>query len=86
MRAARELTSAIVTSGAQALDAGAPVDRIQREFVTPAVDLLTDAESRAVLAAGGDSTALEAIERVVIALDGLRAQLASKGWDRPSDS
>jgi hypothetical protein len=86
MRAARELTSAIVTSGAQALDQGAPVDRIQQEFVAPAVDLLADAESRAVLAAGADSAALEAIEHVVIALEGLRAQLESKGWERPSDS
>ena len=50
VRAARTLAYSVLAAAADALNAGAPLDRIQGHFVTRAANLLAGAEADAVLA------------------------------------
>ena len=81
MRAARTLAYSVLASAADALDAGAPLDRIQGRFVTRAARLLSEAEADAVLAATGHASAITAIERRVEDLAELRARLYAEFGD-----
>ena len=81
MRAARTLAYAVLAAAADALNAGAPLDRIQGHFVARAARLLSDAEADAVLASAGDASALAAIERHVDDLAELQAQLDAEFGD-----
>lgn len=81
MRAARTLAYSVLASAADALNAGAPLERVQGHFVTRAASLLSGAEADAVLAATGDASALTAIERRVEDLAALRAQLDAEFGD-----
>lgn len=78
VRDARTLAYAVLASAAEALDAGAPLERIQGHFVTRAAILLADVEASAVLAAADDAPVLLAIEQHIIDLAELRTQLAAK--------
>jgi hypothetical protein len=77
VRDARTLAYAVLGSAAEALEAGAPVGRIQGHFVTRAAILLADVEASAVLAAA----VLLSIEQHVIDLAELRTQLAAEFGD-----
>jgi hypothetical protein len=55
--------------------AGADTKRIHRRYVVPALELLEEAETQAVLAAADDPDAIAAIERVIAQLDGLSVAL-----------
>ena len=81
MRVARTLAYSVLASAADALDAGAPLDRIQGHFVTRAARLLADSEADAVLAASGDESALTTIERHLEDLAELRTQLDAEFGD-----
>ncbi len=81
MRAARTLAYSVLAAAADALNAGAPLDRIQGHFVTRAASLLSGAEADAVLATTGDVSAFPAIERRVEDLAELRAQLEAEFGD-----
>lgn len=79
MRAAGTLEC--LRAAADAVNAGAPLDRIKGHFITRAASLLSGAEADAVLAATGDVSALTAIEHRVEDLAELRAQLEAEFRD-----
>ena len=81
MRVARAPAYSVLASAADALGAGAPLDRIQGHFVTRAARLLSDSKAHAVLAASGDEPALTALERRVEDLAQLRTQLDAEFGD-----
>jgi hypothetical protein len=75
MELARASTRQLVALAGESMLAGADADRIHARYIAPALELLEDAETQAVLAAADDQGAIAAIERVVEQLDGLSRAL-----------
>lgn len=69
---ARGLAEEIVGLAAGLLSAGVDIEHVHGVYVIVAVELLADAESQGVLAAGGEQAALEELARVVRMLADLR--------------
>jgi hypothetical protein len=72
---ARDLTEEIVDLAGVLLKAGADIHDTHREYVVPTLDLLTDVETRALLAATGDREAREALEGSIARLEHLRKEV-----------
>lgn len=60
------------------LDSGAPVERVHRDYITAAFDLLDEAEAQALLAAAGDRAANQALKQIVEQLTNLREAARSE--------
>jgi hypothetical protein len=69
---------ALLGRAREGLLAGAPVERVQRHYVATAFRLLEDAEAQAILAAAGDQTALESLDRYAVELEELHAALVGE--------
>jgi hypothetical protein len=75
MDLARTASRQVIARAGECMLAGAKMTRIHRRYVVPAVELLEEAETQAVLAAADDRNAIAAIERVIAQLDGLSVAL-----------
>jgi hypothetical protein len=81
---ARDLVTEMIELARGLLDSGADVDRIHREYVTQALDLLTEIEVQGLLAASGHRSSMIAIENQIGRLSRLK-QKATQELDRYSD-
>jgi hypothetical protein len=73
--AARALVRDLLRDLGQRLAAGADVERIHGYYLLTALRLLEEAETRAIVAAGGEWGALRSIERTLQALRALQDEL-----------
>jgi hypothetical protein len=75
MGLARASARQLVARASEYMLARADAKRIHEGYVVPALELLENAETHAVLAAADDPDALAAIERLVKELDGFNRAL-----------
>ncbi len=69
---ARGLAEEVMGVASELLLAGTDIEHVQSRFVVVAVELLADAETQGILAAGGDRDALAGLARIANVLAGLR--------------
>jgi hypothetical protein len=81
---ARSLVSEVVEIAGELLRSGAGAERVHRCYVSKALDLLTEVETRSLLAASGDRSSFAALEDPVDQLSRL-AREAVHELDHRSD-
>lgn len=71
---ARDVMEEIMALGRTLLALGASLERVHRNYIAAALDLLGEAEAQALLATDGDRLAREAIGQIVAQLTRLRQE------------
>ena len=82
---ARDSMDAVLALASALLLSGTPVEQVHEGYVTPALDLLLEAEAQALLAARGEQGAYRALERLAAQLKRLRQDARSELGRYPRD-
>ncbi|MHB8695556.1 MAG: hypothetical protein ACYDHH_30410 [Solirubrobacteraceae bacterium] len=78
----RTRARALLAGAHDAMEAGAPIDRVMDHYVRQALDLEAEADTRAVLVSAGDPDAIDEIVACLSKLEALRGQFDAEFGDQ----